>query len=113
MPRNKRKHPHTRYERIMLAAINTLPFKFHSPGQPNIPKRPREVRPGVHTGTGYPSETGNMRSRTKLQRLQSSPGPKFKPTTKEHTMRQLSDRTASGGDFQRIRAAHPNKEAMN
>ena len=37
MPRNKRKHPHSRYERFMLACINTLPFKFHSPGEPNIP----------------------------------------------------------------------------
>ena len=38
MPRNKRKHPHSRYERIMLACIDSLPFKFHSPGQPNLPK---------------------------------------------------------------------------
>lgn len=37
MPRNKRKHPHSRYERIMLACIDSLPFKFNSPGEPNIP----------------------------------------------------------------------------
>lgn len=36
MPRNKRKHPVSRYERIMLAAIDSLPFKFNSPGEPNM-----------------------------------------------------------------------------
>lgn len=43
MPRNKRKHPHSRYERIMLACIDSLPFKFHSPGQPNIPKHYKKM----------------------------------------------------------------------
>lgn len=38
MPRKgtKHRHPQDRYERIMLAAINSLPFTFHSPGQPNL-----------------------------------------------------------------------------
>jgi hypothetical protein len=36
MPRNKHKHPVSRYERLMLAAINSLPFTFNSPGEPNM-----------------------------------------------------------------------------
>lgn len=104
MPRNKRKHPASRYERIMLAAINTLPFKFHSPGQPNIPKRPRRDDSFGERHTPKPAN---------LQRLRSSPGPHFNPSS-EHVKRQLSDReTTSRGPYQRIRAAEPNKEAMN
>lgn len=104
MPRNKRKHPHTRYERIMLACIDSLPFKFHSPGQPNIPQRPDREEGFSERHTPKP---------VKLQRLQSSPGPEFKPSTGEHIRRQLSDRTSSPGKHRRVQAVRPGKEAMN
>jgi hypothetical protein len=51
MPRNKRKHPISRYERIMLAAIDSLPFKFNSPGEPNpykpVPPNTKQYKPSV------------------------------------------------------------------
>lgn len=61
MPRNKRKHPVSRYERIMLAAIDSLPFRFNSPGEPN-PYKP--VPPNTK---------------------------KYEPTEEEHTQRQHED----------------------
>lgn len=84
MPRNKRKHPHTRYERIMLTAINTLPFKFHSPGQPN-PYKP--VPPNTK---------------------------KYVPEQEEHQMRMNPDRKAPPGQYRSSKGkANPPKQVRN
>ncbi len=40
------------YEKFMNVCINSLPFQFHSPGEPNIPKRPRQKKEHVYGARG-------------------------------------------------------------
>lgn len=83
MPRNKRKHPISRYERIMLAAINSLPFTFNSPGEPNIPKHYKKM------------EVGEPRKRERVGKLYQKTMLKYPDATKE------------------TKAAPPGKASMN